>query len=212
MYSNVFHPHFIFSWVRSKKKNYNITRLSEPLSSVMNSGTANCLQTCPVGPPGPPGVRGLKGEPGIIFKEPNLQWCNLEMHNIIIQTILSTSKKIVLLKPPERKSFFKAKSVCESICGNLYFPSTLIESLVVRNIARDHGAPDYDIWLRISDAEEEGVWKDPDDKEVLNFTNWSPSQPDNAHGQENYGIYWYAGKWNDGNAVYGVSYIVCELS
>ena len=161
---------------------------------------------------GPAGPRGLKGEPGIVMKEPNLEWCNLDMFNVIIKTVLSTSKKIVLIKPSERKSFYHAKSICESICGNLYFPSTLEENNVVRFIARENGAPDYDIWLRLSDHEEEGVWKDHDNKETLTFTNWAKTQPDNSGGNENYGIFWYAGKWNDGNVVHGVSYILCELT
>ena len=84
-------------------------------------------------------------------------------------------------------------------------------SLTISNIAIEHGAKDYDIWLRISDAEEEGIWKDPDNKEILTFTTWAPRQPDNSGGHENYGIYWYAGKWNDGNVGHGCSYILCEL-
>ena len=116
-----------------------------------------------------------------------------------------------MVKPSVKKSFFQAKSVCESICGNLYFPSTLSESLIARNIAREHGAPDKNIWFRISDEDKEGIWKDPDNKEVLMFTNWVPRQPDNYRGNENYGIFWHAEKWNDAPAAYGVSYILCEL-
>ena len=68
-----------------------------------------------------------------VIKEPK-EWCNLDMFNVIIKTVLSTSKKIVLLKPSEGKSFYHAKSICESICGNLYFPSTLMENNVVCTI------------------------------------------------------------------------------
>ena len=81
----------------------------------------------------------------------------------------------------------------------------------MRNIAREHGAPDYDIWLRISDEEEEGLWKDPDNKEILTFTNGAQGQPDNYRDNENYGMFWYSGKWNDAPAAYSVSYILCEL-
>ena len=57
----------------------------------------------------------------------------------------------------------------------------------------------------------EGVWKDPDNKEVLTFTNWAQGQPDNYRDNENYGMFWYSGKWNDAPAAYSVSYILCEF-
>ena len=145
------------------------------------------------------------------MKETSPEWCNLEMFNVIIKTVLSTSKKIVLLKPSEKKSFYHAKSMCESICGNLYFPSTLVENNVVRFIARENGA--QDIWLRLSDHEEEGIWKDPDNKETLTFTDWHDNQPDNYNGNEDYGLFWIMiGKWNDATVLHGVSYIMCELT
>ena len=67
------------------------------------------------------------------------------------------------------------------------------------------------IWLRLSDLEEEGVWKDPDNKETLTFTNWADGQPDNYKGDEHFGMFWHSGKWNDGNKI-AVKYILCELT
>ena len=166
----------------------------------------------PVGPMGPAGTCGISREPDIVMKEPSREWCNLDMVNVIIKTVLSTSKKVALLKPSEKKSFYHAKSICESICGNLYFPSTLVENNVVRFIAEENGAPEYDIWLRLSDHEEEGVWKDPDNKETLTFTNWANPQPDNFNGYEHFGMFWYSGKWNDVIQSRGASYILCELT
>ena len=134
------------------------------------------------------------------------------MFNVIIKTVLSTLKEIVLLKLSEKKSFYHVKSIYESICGNLYFPSTLMENNVVRYIAKENGAPDNDVWLRLSDHEEEGVWKDPDNKETLTFTNFADPQPNNSNGNEHFGIFWYDGKWNDENESHGVQYILCELT
>ena len=94
---------------------------------------------------GPAGAYGISGESGIVMKETSPEWCNLDMFNVIIKTVLSTSKKIVLLKSSEGKFFYHAKSICESICGNLYFPSTLMENNVVHFIAKENGAPDYDL-------------------------------------------------------------------
>ena len=161
---------------------------------------------------GPAGACWIIGEPLIVRKEASLEWCNLDMVNVIIKTVLSTSKKIVLLRPSAKKSFYHAKSICESICGNLYFPSTLVENNIVRFIAKDNGAPDHNIWLRLSDHEEEGVWKDPDNKDALTFTNWSEPQPDNFNGIEHFGIFSYAGMWNDAREAHGVSHILCELT
>ena len=74
---------------------------------------------------------------------------------------------------------------------------------------KNHGV----IWLRISDEEREGTWKDPDNKESLTFTNWDSGQPNNRGGNEHWGyMFSYDGKWGDNSDSEYLSYIVCELT
>ena len=79
--------------------------------------------------------------------------------------------------------------------------------------------PGSTIWLGIQDAGHEGsfTWASG---QTASYVNWSPGQPDNARGDENYGMMWtplslpqspeYWGQWNDlansfpGIAGYGV--------
>ena len=91
----------------------------------------------------------------------------------------------------------------------MYFPSTRTENNEVQAIIKN-----YDwIHIRISDAEKEGTWKDPDNKEVLTFTNWHSDQPNNLHGDQHWGfMYSYDGTWYDYDASDTCPYILCELT
>ena len=81
--------------------------------------------------------------------------------------------------------------ICESICGAMYFPSTLTESKEIATIMKNHQKTDiYWVWIRLSDQVEEGVWKDPDNKEILTFTNWYLSEPNNRFGRQHWRFMW----------------------
>ena len=90
----------------------------------------------------------------------------------------------------------------------MYFPSTLTENNEVLAILQKNGS--NWIWIRISD---EGTWKDPDNKEVLTFTNWDSGQPDNNGGSQSWGyLRSDDGKWGDDGDTGSFSSIVCELT
>ena len=196
------------------------------MTSTVNTGSQSCPQTCPAGPPGPIGPPGQKGDRGLTgakgdparsgspipsrvppTRSPTHQgWCNLALATVIIKTVLSTKKNIILVKPYSSKTFKEAKNLCESMCGAMYFPSTLAENNEVSGITK------YRIWIRISDEEKEEVWKDPDDKEALTFANWDSGQPNNGWGGQHCGYMNNDGKWGDDNDKTSLDYIVCELT
>ena len=74
-------------------------------------------------------------------------------------------------------------------------------------------------WIRISDTETEGIWKDPEDKENLTFTNWEEGSPripgrnESSHWY-NHAVMNYFGKWYDtiGTADFSDTEVLCELS
>ena len=99
----------------------------------------------------------------------------------------------------------QAYNTCKSICGSLYFPSFLIENNEVLALIKNHIGY-TGIWLRISN--EEGHWKDPDDKESMIFTNWDPY---NQPGKEHWGTMWFDGYWYDASDTETLSHFVCEL-
>ena len=144
-----------------------------------------------------------------------IQWPNLESYTVITTKVLWTMKKIILLQSNGTNSFGKAKGTCESICGAMYFPSSLAEIKEVAQIMKNHAKTDnFWIWIRLSDQEKEGEWKDPDNKEILTFTNWSSGHPNNRNGRQHWGYMWsnWAGRWgalSDGGSTY---HIACELT
>ena len=168
------------------------------------------------GDPGVDGIKGQKGESG-----PSGGWCNLGLAGkIITKKVLSTSKNIIMLKPDSAKTFYEAERLCKDICGNMYFTSSLAENNEVFDIARK--APSFktdlnygDIWLRLSDKETEGTWKDPENREILTFKNWnqkSESQPNNYGGVQHYACFQGSdGKWNDVSASTTMPHVICEL-
>ena len=174
------------------------------------------------GPSGSKGMKGAKGDRNTGSKGPtdakgefDRQWCNLDSQNVITKKRLSTSKNIILIKPNEGKTWKETKNICELICGDLYFPSTLAENNEVLAIMKKNNFSS--IWIRISDEENEGAWKDPDNKEVLAFTNWWGAQPDGGR-RENFGFMFSddgtwgdMGTWGD-NVRYTRSSTVCELT
>lgn len=202
--------------------------------------TTDCPQTCPMGPPGPQGESGQKGDPGIKGEsgsnsvcssadnikarkvEPvnNRDWCNLHgvIIKIITQTILSTSKNIIMLKPDSGKTFNEAEKLCKSICGRIYFPASLAENNQVIDIALKGGSnirpnsEDHDIWLRFTDEEAEGISKDPENRDFLTFKNWRKGQPNNVDKKQHHACFTGTlGRWNDMPASTTLRHVICEL-
>ena len=124
--------------------------------------------------------------------------------------VLSTKKNVIVLKPAGGKTWKQAKSICESICGALYFPSNLTENQEVNAIIKKSEI-DNTIWIRISDNGSEGIWKDPDNKEILTFTYWDSNQPNNNNGEQHWGMMRMNGKWNDESDSFKLYFIACEL-
>ena len=135
-----------------------------------------------------------------------LQWCNLDLPNIVSHKILSTAKNVLLVKPAKKTNFSQSQKMCEYICGNLYFPSTLEENNEVASIAKEYDVHEH--FMRISDQETKSLWKDPYNKEGLKFTNWARTQPDGAP----LAVMARTGKWWDKKIQHTVAFNFCELT
>ena len=106
-----------------------------------------------------------------------LEWCNLNQYEEITIRRLSTSKTIAMISLDKYVLYDEAKDACESICGSLYFPSTLPENRELKSVFNDVCNHGYHIcsrgtWIRLRYNETEKKWKDPDGKENLTFKNF----------------------------------------
>ena len=59
-------------------------------------------------------------------------------------------------------------------------------------------------WIRLSDEGTDGIWKDPDDKENLTFTNWREHRPIH-YSSKSHAVMLYGGKWYDLHPTYRAS-------
>ena len=125
---------------------------------------------------------------------------------------LNSSKHIIVVDEIFNKTYHDANRVCHSICGDLYFPSTLKENNEVERVLdkKDNGVDITYVWLRITFDPIDGVWKDADYKENLNFTNfddWSSKMPG-----ANHAVMYSTGKWDYAPESYDTMspHVLCE--
>ena len=73
-----------------------------------------------------------------------LDWCNLTQYSsVVTKRLESTSKNILVLDTESAPSFNDAKRACESLCGRLYFPSTLKENEELEDFLDDYESFDF---------------------------------------------------------------------
>ena len=106
-------------------------------------------------------------------------WCNLDNYEIAVQQRLNSSKDFIVVDEIDANTYYKAKRVCEDICGRLFLPSTPKENDEVLSVLdRDGNVYAFDIeyvWLRMTYNETAGTWYDPYNKEDLTLLKFHPS-------------------------------------
>ena len=136
-------------------------------------------------------------------------WCDLESHlteQYFFETLPSTSKKLILYSV--NKNFLDSLFFCRKICGRMVLPSNQKESDELNSIAKRFRK--Y-FWIRYSDVEREGHWRDFDNDAIVNFRNWGSGQPRNYNSDYDFAVmYGSDGKLYDvtRSDTYNV---VCEL-
>ena len=70
----------------------------------------------------------------------------------------------------------------------------------------------YPIWIGATDEAIEGQWVWYSTGDAINFNNWNPPNPDNAHGNEDCAIMHVSGKWNDLTCDLLERHVVCEIA
>ena len=144
-----------------------------------------------------------------------LDWCNLTDYKVEFQHRLNSSKQIIVLDEIDDKTFDDAKRVCDTICGDLYFPSSQKENDDLQSFLKDrpNGSRNINwLWLRIIYDETAEEWKDIDNKENLTFTNFLSYYSKNS--DENHAVMTRSGGWVYESKTYDTHspYVLCELS
>ena len=127
--------------------------------------------------------------------------------SFLIEKELGFRLGLVLPRPD-----IEAQKLCESICGNIYYPSTLDENLEVEHVLDDgvgfgHWFTD-DVWIRIVFNRTEHKWKDAGNIETNIEYYFRNGDTDKGHVSMD-GL----GKWESRSWTESLSeYILCELS
>ena len=135
-------------------------------------------------------------------------WCDLESHlkneQYFFETLPSTSKKLIVIS--SKINFHDALFLCRKICGRMVLPNSQEESDELSSVAKRYIKK---FWIRFSDADKEGDWRDFDNNAAVNFSNWESSQP-NEGTSGNFAYMYLTGELYDVN--WNNSYnVVCEL-
>jgi len=88
----------------------------------------------------------------------------------------------------------EAKLVCELAGGHLACVETIEENVFLIEFAAKRRG-----WLGATDEEQEGKWKWVNGSDSA-FKGWSPGEPSDRTGNENYAVIQASGGWNDVNS------------
>lgn len=103
------------------------------------------------------------------------------------------------------KGFFDTLFFCKSICGRMFKPTSQNENDEIYSIMKRNGA--WDFFIRLTDSTKKGIWRDPENDEIANFTNWGKDESMNS---ESYILFTKNdGKWYKTSDT--SSMVVCEL-
>ncbi|XP_078572329.1 uncharacterized protein LOC144859503 [Branchiostoma floridae x Branchiostoma japonicum] len=96
-----------------------------------------------------------------------------------------------------RRNWDQAEARCVSYGGHLARITSSTQQHLLTDMALGHSGTHY--WIGCTDRQIEGIWRWSDGSS-LSYTNWAPTQPDNADGIQDcgilYSIYGYA-QWDD---------------
>ena len=132
---------------------------------------------------------------------------------MVVNERLTTSKDIILVREEDDLVYDDAKSICEHICGNIYFPSSLEENDETETALDDGYVSTFfsdPVWIRIVYDKTVGNWTDPDNIEKLTFDNFGYGEDATYRGHVIMRGY---GRWDTKFGTHSLSeYALCELS
>ncbi|XP_077991767.1 perlucin-like isoform X2 [Glandiceps talaboti] len=102
--------------------------------------------------------------------------------------------KCYFIKESEFYTYDEAETLCQGMDSQL----VIIKDAELDLFLREFGSRTSSVWIGITDREVEGTFRWSDNT-PLTYSNWSPPQPDNSKGIEDYGQLnrEYGGQWND---------------
>ena len=96
---------------------------------------------------------------------------------------------------PSAVSWEDAEAFAQSVGGHLVTIDSSFENEWVRRHFSAYGT----VWIGFTDKSSEGNWVWSDGSPAK-YTHWNPGEPNNSGGNENYGVLYTSGAWNDVSA------------
>ncbi|KAG7163887.1 Glutamate-gated chloride channel-like 1 [Homarus americanus] len=127
---------------------------------------------------------------------------NVDTVSTDLQDLCSNDDNVVAF--PERRCFLEAVKMCHLIGSELYAPLTLLKNSELHNVMVTEGfCPGaQNMWVGVTDEEEEGVWRRLSDDKIVTEINFSQGQPDNLRSENCMMMVNNKGQWADYNCLY----------
>ncbi|XP_053307084.1 pulmonary surfactant-associated protein D-like [Spea bombifrons] len=180
----------------------------------------------PEGPPGNPGKKGELGEPGAkgekggspasesLISRVNALELQLEHLQSAVAVQLKAltfsrgtfSGRKIYMTNGVFMNYKEGVQTCTKAGGQLASPQNQAENDAVLALSLENKKSPF---LGINDFHVEGTFRYPNG-EVISYTNWSPSEPNDQQGNEDCVEMYDDGKWNDKNC-HEKQLIICEF-
>nr|XP_053647206.1 uncharacterized protein LOC128698820 [Cherax quadricarinatus] len=126
----------------------------------------------------------------------NFELMNVQVNMVSLWKFCGDDEKFVIF--PEARTFAESVKFCNLVGSNMYAPSNKKEnSDLNQTLWEENMCEQVDLWVGVTDEEEEGVWRAVSDGRIVTDIYFTHGQPDNSRAENCIIMYARQASWND---------------